>query len=491
MEPKTGKIPESLAFDDVLLIPKRSAVLPRDTKISTKFSRNIRLKAPLVSAAMDTVTEARMAIELAKTGGIGVIHRNMRIEDQVREVQEVKRSESWMVRNPISLPPSATLREARATMEEKGISGIPVTDEKGHLLGLVTRRDLVLRDTPDLPLERIMKRELITAGPSVEMEEAKRVLLENGIEKLPVITEDGMLEGIITLKDILKKVEHPDSTVDPLGRLRVAAAIGVGAGFRRDIELLLKADVDAVVVDTAHGHSETVLQVVKEAVRTFGDEVDVVAGNVATYEGAKDLLSLGVAGIKVGVGPGSICTTRVISGVGVPQLTAIMEVNRALKGSDVPLIADGGIRYSGDVAKALAAGADCCMIGNLFAGTDEAPGESTILGGRRFKVYRGMGSLGAMEQGSSARYFQDQAVKYVPEGVEGIVPYRGAVKEVIFQLLGGLRAAMGYVGAQDLEGFRDRASFTRTTAAGIREAHPHSVLITREAPNYYEIDKST
>jgi IMP dehydrogenase len=485
----TGGIPEGLAFDDVLLVPRRSRVLPRDTEISSRFSRNISLRAPIVSAAMDTVTEGRMAIEIAKSGGIGVIHRNMPIESQAEEVRKVKRSESWIVRNPISLSPKATVRDAKTVMLEKGISGIPVTDESGQLLGLVTRRDLVLRESMEIRLEEIMKRELITVGPTVEMEEAKRTLIENGIEKLPVVGSNGELEGLITLRDILKKVEHPDATVDSLGRLRVAAAIGIGAHWRRDVEMLLDADVDAVVIDTAHGHSEFVLDVVKEAVTSFGEKVDIVAGNVATYEGARDLLSLGIAGVKVGVGPGSICTTRVVSGVGVPQFTAVMEARRALMGSDVPLISDGGVRYSGDIAKAISAGADTCMIGNLFAGTDEAPGESTILGGRRYKVYRGMGSMGAMEQGSSGRYFQEEATKYVPEGVEGIVPYRGPVQEVVFQLLGGLRASMGYVGARTLEELKERARFVRMTAAGVREAHPHSVIITREAPNYYEIDK--
>jgi len=480
-------IPFAYTFDDVLLLPRKSDILPQAADPSTRFSRNIQLKIPLVSAAMDTVTESEMAIALAQEGGIGVIHRNMNPENQAREVMKVKRSEFWMILDPITLPPGATVGRAQEIIKQRGISGIPIIEESKKLVGLVTRRDVVFRDDVETPLSRIMRRELITASPGISLEKAKEILLEKGIEKLPVVDKEGKLIGLITLRDIRKKLEHPNATVDSLGRLKVAAALGVGKGWERRLELLIESEVDAIVIDTAHGHSKMVMEVAREIIKNYPSrKFDLIVGNVATEEGAKDLAEIGIDAIKVGVGPGSICTTRVIAGVGVPQLSAIMNVASVTRKLNIPLIADGGIRYSGDIVKALAAGADSVMIGNLFAGTDEAPGEMTILRGRRFKVYRGMGSLGALSSGSQDRYFQEGSVKFVPEGIEGIVPYRGSVHEVIFQLIGGLRSGMGYVGAQDLESLRIRAKFVRITELGLRESHPHDISITKEAPNYMD-----
>jgi IMP dehydrogenase len=481
-------IPLGLTFDDVLLLPQKSDVLPREVDVSTKFSKNIPLSIPLVSAAMDTVTEAEMAIALAKLGGIGVIHRNLPPNLQAEEVRKVKRSESWIIIDPVCLPPDATVGEGQKVMEDKGISGIPIVSDDGKLLGLVTKRDLAFREDKDRKLREVMKRELITAKEGVSLEEAKEILISHGIEKLPVVDREGYLKGLITHRDIQKKLEHPSATVDRLGRLRVAAAIGVGGDWEERLEALIEAEADAIVIDTAHAHSKMVLDVAGLIKKKYSD-VELVVGNIATYEGAKDLVEIGVDAVKVGVGPGSICTTRVVTGVGVPQLTAIMEASKVTRKAGIPLIADGGIRYSGDIVKALAAGASTVMIGNLFAGTEEAPGETTIFGGRRFKTYRGMGSLGALEGGTGDRYFQEGAIKYVPEGVEGIVPYRGTVEEVIFQLVGGVRSGMGYIGARNLEELRKKSRFIRVTPAGTKESHPHSVFITKEAPNYYELTK--
>ncbi len=477
----------ALTFDDVLLVPGYSEVLPREVDLTTRFSRNIELKIPIVSAAMDTVTEEDMAIAMAREGGIGVIHRNMPPDAQAEKVRKVKRAESWIVRDPITLPPEASLIRAKTTMEEHGISGIPVVDSENRVVGIVTRRDLLLRENLSLPISKVMRREVITANAGVTLDQAKEILLEHGIEKLPVVDEDGRLTGLITLRDIEKKEKHPDATLDEFGRLRVAAAIGPGKGFERRVELLLKAEVDVLVIDTAHGHSKRVIETVRELRTNWRVEhkFDIVAGNVATFEGTKALIEAGADAIKIGVGPGSICTTRVVAGIGMPQITAIMESYEASKVTDVPLIADGGIRYSGDIVKAIASGASSVMIGSLLAGTEEAPGESVLIRGRRFKVYRGMGSLGAMMGGSADRYQQEESSKFVPEGVEGVVPYRGPVSEVIFQLVGGLRSGMGYIGAKNITELRHKARFVRVTPAGVRESHPHDILITREAPNYF------
>lgn len=484
------EFPFAYTFDDVLLVPRKSDVLPREVDTKTLFSRNIELKIPLVSAAMDTVTESGMAIALAQEGGIGVIHRNLSPEEQAEEVTKVKRSEFWMILDPVSLPPTQTVGKAQEIIKRRGISGIPIVEKSGRLVGIVTRRDVVFRDDRETPLSKIMKKKLITAPEGIQLEKAKEILLNYGIEKLPVIDNEGKLVGLITLRDIRKKLEHPNATVDSLGRLKVAAALGVGKGWEERLELLRKSEVDAVVIDTAHGHSKMVLDVADEIVKNYPSrKFDLVVGNVATEEGARDLVKIGVDAIKVGVGPGSICTTRVIAGVGVPQLSAIMSVASVSRGENVPIIADGGIRYSGDIVKAIAGGADSVMLGNLFAGTDEAPGEMTLLGGRRFKIYRGMGSLGALSSGSGDRYFQEGAVKFVPEGIEGIVPYRGSVHEVIFQLGGGLRSGMGYIGAHNLESLRLRAKFVRITEFGLRESHPHNISITKESSNYMDFSQ--
>ncbi len=478
------KVPESLTFDDVLLVPLRSAVLPSETDIRTRFSRNIELRLPLVSAAMDTVTESRMAIAMAQAGGIGVIHKNLPVAAQAAEVAKVKRAESSMVADPIATTPDRTIGEARSQMARASISGLPVVDEQGRLVGIITRRDLLFEDDETQLVSAVMTaKDLVTAPVGTTLREAREILRRNRIEKLPIVGPDRRLRGLITTKDILKRVEHPNATLDRLRRLRVAAAVGVGQDALVRAEALINAEVDALVVDTAHGHSTRVLDTVRLLRKRFA-RVQLVAGNVGTAEGALALAKAGCDAVKVGVGPGSICTTRVVAGVGVPQLSAIIECARALKDRRVPVIADGGIRYSGDVAKALAAGAGTVMMGNLLAGTDESPGEDVLLEGRRYKVYRGMGSLDAMKQGSADRYFQEGQAKLVPEGIVGRVPYRGSVRDVLFQLEGGLRAALGFCGAPNLARFRRRARFIRTTGAGLRESHPHDVTITKEAPNY-------
>ncbi|HEX6941063.1 MAG TPA: IMP dehydrogenase [Longimicrobiales bacterium] len=478
---------EGLTFDDVLMVPAYSEVHPRDTRVNTKLTAAIDLPLPLISAAMDTVTESRMAIAMAREGGIGIIHKNMSIERQAAEVDRVKRSESGMILNPITLGPDKPVRAAHQLMEQFSISGVPVVDEAGRLVGIVTNRDLQFETDLDRPVRELMTREgLVTAPAGTSLEEAERILHEHRIEKLPVVDAEGKLRGLITVKDIFKRRQFPNACKDEHGRLRVGAAIGTSA---RDLDRaaeLLAAGCDALVIDTAHGHSAGVLRALERTRERFPD-AQIIAGNVATAEGARALVERGADAVKVGIGPGSICTTRVVTGVGVPQFSAILEAVRGAEGK-VPVIADGGIRFSGDLVKALAAGAHSAMMGSLLAGTEESPGESFLLEGRRYKTVRGMGSLSAMEDGSADRYFQEDAQatrKFVPEGIEGRVPYKGPVADVIFQLVGGLRSGMGYCGCADLEALRTKARFVRITGGGLRESHPHDVVITREAPNYH------
>lgn len=477
-----------LTFDDVLLVPGHSTVHPSDTSLHSVFTPNVPLQSPLVSAAMDTVTESRLAIAVAREGGLGIIHKNMPIDRQASEVDRVKRSESGMILNPITLGPDRTLREAHALMAQFSISGVPIVEEEGKLVGIVTNRDLQFETDLDQPIRQVMTAEgLVTVPVGTTLESAERLLHEHRIEKLPVVDDEGNLKGLITVKDIYKRRQFPNACKDKHGRLRVGAAIGTSA--KKDLDrarALVDAGVDALVIDTAHGHSEGVLQAVAR-IREALPDVELVAGNVASAEGARAIRERGADAVKVGVGPGSICTTRVVTGVGVPQLTAIMEAVRGVE-DEIPVIADGGIRYSGDIVKALAAGARSVMMGSMFAGTEESPGESFLLEGRRFKVVRGMGSLSAMEEGSADRYFQDAEAgvrKLVPEGIEARVPYKGPLSDTIFQLLGGLRSGMGYCGAGDLDELRDQARFFRITPGGLRESHPHDVTITREAPNYH------
>ncbi|MFC1661589.1 IMP dehydrogenase [Gemmatimonadota bacterium] len=479
---------EGLTFDDVLLVPGHSQVHPRDTSVSSVLTNSVPLQIPLVSAAMDTVTECQMAIAMAREGGMGIIHKNMPIDRQAAEVDRVKRSESGMILNPITLGPDQTLEEARTLMGQFSISGVPIVQEDGRLVGIITNRDLLFETDLTQSIRSVMTTDgLITAPEGTTLEEAERVLHRHRIEKLPVVDGDGRLRGLITVKDIFKRRQFPNACKDRHGRLRVGAAIG--ASPKKDLEralALVAAGVDALVIDTAHGHSEGVLQAVAR-VREALPDTELIAGNVATAEGARALWERGACAVKVGVGPGSICTTRVVTGVGVPQLTAIMEAIRGVHG-EIPIIADGGIRYSGDIVKALAAGAQAVMMGSMFAGTEESPGESFLLEGRRFKIVRGMGSLSAMEEGSADRYFQDPeagAQKLVPEGIEARVPYKGPLSDTVYQLVGGLRSGMGYCGAADLGELRNKARFFQITAGGLRESHPHDVTITREAPNYH------
>jgi IMP dehydrogenase len=477
---------EALTFDDVLLLPGHSTVHPRDTRVDAPLTGAIRLSIPLLSAAMDTVTESGMAIAMAREGGMGIIHKNLSPERQAEEVDRVKRSESGMILRPITLGAEASLRDAQALMARFSISGVPVVGADGRLRGIITNRDLQFEENLDRPVQEVMTSEgLITTHEGTSLEEAERILHRHRIEKLPVVGDDGMLVGLITVKDIVKRRQFPKACKDSRGRLRVGAAVGASHADLERARRLVEAGVDVIVVDTAHGHSEGVLQAVANIREAFPD-VGLVAGNVATGEGARALMERGVDAVKVGVGPGSICTTRVVTGVGVPQLTAIMEAVDGVDGQ-IPIIADGGIRYSGDLVKALAAGASSVMMGSMFAGTDESPGESFLLEGRRYKMVRGMGSLSAMEEGSADRYFQDSskgAQKLVPEGIEARVPYKGSVSDIVFQLVGGLQSGMGYVGAADLESLHERSRFCRVTPGGLRESHPHDVTITREAPNY-------
>jgi len=481
-----GPIPEALTFDDVLLLPAKSEVLPSRVEIGTQLTRRIRLNIPLVSAAMDTVTESRLAIAMAQLGGLGIIHKNLSIEAQAAEVDKVKRSESGMIVDPITVGPKQRIAEALELMQRYRISGVPVTDPEGRLLGILTNRDLRFETRTDLPVASVMtKEDLVTVPVGTTLEAAKSILHQHKIEKLLVVDRENHLKGLITVKDIQKMIKYPLACKDQFGRLRVGAALGVGPDTRDRAKALLDARVDVLVVDTAHGHSAGVLETVK-ALRAAHPDVDLIAGNIATGEAAADLIRLGVDGVKVGIGPGSICTTRVVTGVGVPQITAVAACALAAKASGVPIIADGGIKYSGDVTKALAAGASSVMIGSLFAGTEESPGETILYQGRTFKAYRGMGSLGAMKRGSADRYFQEAAGddKLVPEGIEGMVPYKGSLQALVPQLVGGLRAGMGYCGAKDIETLRREAKFIRVTSAGLKESHAHDVVITKEAPNY-------
>lgn len=480
-------IGEGLTYDDVLLVPAYSEVLPREVNISSQFTKNITLHTPVASAAMDTVSESSMAIAMARAGGIAVIHKNMTIAAQAAEVRKVKRSESGMIQDPITLHETANVGDALAIMSEHKIGGIPVVDADGILKGIVTNRDLRFEKNYEKPIREVMTSEnLVTTDKPKDLATAESILQEKKIEKLPVVSPDGKLMGLITYKDILKLHKYPNACKDNFGRLRCAAAVGVTADTLERVEALVKAGVDAVVIDTAHGHSKGVIETLKKVKAAFGDKIDIIVGNIATGAAAKALVEAGADGVKVGIGPGSICTTRVIAGVGVPQLTAVTDVAEALKGTGVPIIADGGIRYTGDIAKAIAGGASTIMIGSMLAGTEESPGETIIYEGRKFKSYRGMGSLEAMQHGSKDRYFQDaedDIKKLVPEGISGRVPFKGSVMEVMHQIIGGLRAGMGYCGAANIEQLKE-AKFIRITNAGIKESHPHDVLITREAPNY-------
>jgi IMP dehydrogenase len=476
-------IPEGLTFDDVLLQPARSAVLPATVDTRTCLTRNIALNIPVVSAAMDTVTESRLAIALAQQGGIGIMHRNMGVERQAEEVDRVKRSESGMIVDPITIDPDKKIADALELMKHYRISGVPVT-RNGRLVGILTNRDLRFETRFDLPISEVMTKDnLITVSVGTTLEEAEKILHQHRVEKLLVVDDQYMLKGLITVKDIQKKLKYPNAAKDAQGRLRVGAAVGSTGDFLERAQELVERKVDVLCVDSAHGHSQSVMDAIR-IIKTKLPEVDLIAGNVATYEGALDLIRLGADGIKVGMGPGSICTTRVVSGAGVPQITAIAECARATRENAVPLIADGGIKYSGDVTKAIAAGADSVMIGSLLAGVEESPGETILYQGRTFKSYRGMGSLGAMSQGFANRYEQDVNGKLVPEGIEGRVPYKGLLSELVYQLVGGLRAGMGYCGTGTIRDMQAHARFLRVTIAGLREGHVHDVIITKEAPNY-------
>jgi IMP dehydrogenase len=480
-----GLIPEGLTFDDVLLLPGKSAILPAQADTRTCLSRKISLEIPIVAAAMDTVTDARLAIAIARQGGIGFVHRNMTIDRQAEEIDRVKRSESGMIVDPVTISPELSVRQALDIMTKYRVSGLPVT-RGTRLVGILTNRDLRFERNLDQPVSAVMTKDnLVTVPVGTTLDESERILQRHRIEKLLVVDADFNLKGLITVKDIQKKIEFPSATKDEHGRLRVGAAIGATGDFLERAEEMAREKVDVLAIDTAHGHSTRVMEAVR-AVRKKFPEIQIVAGNVATAEGARDLISLGIDGLKVGIGPGSICTTRVVTGAGVPQITAIMEASRAAKGSGVPIIADGGIKFSGDITKAIAAGANSVMIGGLFAGTEESPGETILYQGRTFKSYRGMGSLGAMEAGSADRYAQEGAArgKSVPEGIEGQVPYKGPLSGLVDQLVGGLRSGMGYCGTANLGELQDRSKFIRISSAGLRESHVHDVIITREAPNY-------
>jgi len=480
-------VKEALTFDDVLIIPWRSTVLPKDADTKTKFSKNIDISIPLVSAAMDTVTEAKLAIAMAQEGGIGVIHKNLSISEQAREVDKVKRYESGMILEPVTLPPDSTIANAVDIMNKYHISGLPVCEGK-KLVGILTNRDLRFVKNKKQKISELMtpKERLITATSEISFDKAKEILHKNRIEKLPIVNKNFELKGLITIKDIEKKLKYPNATKDKFGRLRVAAAVGPSEDLEQRAESLIKAGVDALVVDTAHGHSESVLKAVKALKKKF-THIDILGGNVATEEATKDLIKAGADGVKVGMGPGSICTTRVIAGIGMPQITAIMDAAKAASRYKIPIIADGGIKYSGDVTKAIAAGADCVMIGSLFAGTEESPGQIILLEGRSFKVYQGMGSMAAMKKrGARERYFQweEEEDKLVPEGIEGRVPFKGTLSSIVYQLVGGLRAGMGYAGVKNIKELKRDTKFVQVSFAGLRENHPHDVIITNEAPNY-------
>ena len=484
----TKVIGEGLTYDDVLLVPRYSEILPREADLSTQLTKTIRLNIPLLSAAMDTVTEAAMAIAIAREGGMGILHKNLTVEQQAEQVRRVKRSESGMILDPITLGLESVVEDALGLMKQYSISGVPIIDLEGNLVGIVTNRDLRFKPELDVPIREIMTSEnLITAPVGTTLEQAELILQQHGIEKLPVVDEDGKLRGLITFKDIRKKRQHPHAAKDEHGRLRVGAAVGVGGDTPERVEALIAAGVDAVVVDTAHGHTKGVIDTVR-LLKEKHPDLQVIAGNIATREAAEALIDAGADALKVGIGPGAICTTRVVAGVGVPQLTAIMWVAEAAAQRGVPVIADGGIKQTGDIGKAIAAGADIVMMGGMFAGMEEAPGEKILLDGRMYKAYRGMGSLGAMASGSADRYFQDpeeEIAKLVPEGIEGRVPLKGPLRDTIYQMTGGLRAAMGYCGCSTVAELKEHGRLVRMTSAGFRESHPHDVTITKESPNYF------
>lgn len=481
MEDKLVK--EGLTFDDVLLIPAKSEILPNEADTSTYLTKTIKLNIPLMSAGMDTVTEGKMAISMAREGGIGIIHKNMTVEEQALEVDKVKRSEHGVIVDPFFLSPEHTVSDALELMERYHISGVPIT-VKGKLVGIITNRDIRFETNYERKISEVMTKDnLVTAQEGISMEEAKKVLMSSKVEKLPIVDEEGMLKGLITIKDIEKAIKYPNSAKDNKGRLLAGAAVGVTKDMMDRVDALYHAKVDVVVVDTAHGHSKGVIEAVKKIKAKYPD-LQVIAGNVATAEATIELIEAGVDAVKVGIGPGSICTTRVVAGIGVPQITAVYDCAKAAKKYGIPVIADGGVKYSGDIPKAIAAGANVVMIGSLFAGTTESPGEMIIYKGRSFKAYRGMGSIGAMQKGSKDRYFQEENQKLVPEGVEGKVPHKGPLKDTIFQLIGGLRAGMGYCGTPTIKDLQDKGKFIRITGAGLRESHPHDITITKEAPNY-------
>lgn len=481
MEDKIVK--EGITFDDVLLIPAKSEVLPNQVDLTTNLTKKIKLNIPLMSAGMDTVTEGKMAISMAREGGIGIIHKNMSIEEQALEVDKVKRSEHGVIVDPFFLSPDHTVSDALELMERYRISGVPIT-VKGKLVGIITNRDIRFETNYDRHISEVMTKEnLVTAKEGVTMDEAQEILMKHKIEKLPLVDDEGMLKGLITIKDIEKSIQYPNSAKDSQSRLLAGAAVGITADMMERVDALVKAKVDVIVIDTAHGHSKGVIEAVKKVKAKYPD-LQVIAGNVATAEATVELIEAGADAIKVGIGPGSICTTRVVAGIGVPQITAVYDCAKAARPYGIPVIADGGIKYSGDITKAIAAGASVVMIGSLFAGTEESPGETVIYKGRSFKIYRGMGSIPAMEQGSKDRYFQEDNKKLVPEGVEGKVPYKGSLKDTILQLVGGLRAGMGYCGTPNIKSLREDSKFIRITGAGLRESHPHDIVITKEAPNY-------
>ncbi|WP_432407324.1 IMP dehydrogenase [Wukongibacter sp. M2B1] len=477
-------IKEGLTFDDVLLIPQKSEVLPKEVNVKTRLTNKIKLNTPIMSAGMDTVTESRLAIAIAREGGIGIIHKNMSIERQAMEVDKVKRSEHGVIVDPFHLSPDHVISDALELMERYHISGVPITDENGKLVGILTNRDIRFQNDFTKKIDEIMTKEnLVTAKEGTTLYEAEKILRTWKIEKLPIVDDEGMLKGLITIKDIEKSIKYPNRATDESNRLLVGAAIGITGDMMERVAALEKAGVDVIVLDTAHGHSQGVLNAVSK-IKTEYPKLQIIAGNVATAEATEDLIKAGANAVKVGIGPGSICTTRVVAGIGVPQVTAIYDCAEAAKKYDIPIIADGGIKYSGDIPKAIAAGADVVMIGSLFAGTEESPGETVIYQGRSFKVYRGMGSLGAMAAGSKDRYFQEDAKKFVPEGVEGRVPYKGPLRETIYQLVGGLKAGMGYCGTPTIQALKDNGKFIKITGAGLTESHPHDIHITKESPNY-------
>ena len=484
---KSKFIETGLTFDDVLLVPAYSEILPSEVNLASKFSKNLPLKVPVVSAAMDTVTESKMAIAMAQEGGIGVIHKNLTIKKQCDKVRRVKRSESGMILDPVTLSKKSKVKDALKSMKEYSIGGIPIVDKSNSLVGIVTNRDLRFENDMNKPIEEVMTfKNIITGSPGITLKQAEKILQKNKIEKLPVIDKENKLVGLITFRDIQKITLKPSSNKDEFGRLRVAAAIGVGGDNFERCKMLYKSGVDAVVIDTAHAHTKSVLKIIKEVKKSFPD-LDVVAGNVATADAAKFLAKAGVDGVKVGIGPGSICTTRIVAGVGYPQLSAINNVYNALKGSNITIVADGGVKHTGDITKAIAAGADCVMLGSMLAGTLESPGETIIYEGRKFKTYRGMGSVEAMEKGSKERYFQSSIKdknKLVPEGIVGRVPYKGSLVESMFQFTGGLKSGMGYCGASSIKDLKEKSNFVQITRAGLDESHPHNITITKESPNY-------